>query len=195
MDNLHQRMSAGIKFDNLYTHMLKRVEFVKAGSALGAKVKMPDGKNLRLNKRASVSHIPAKMLDTWTQQHTPVLYSSGTLKYENGKNRALYPVDNVHYMLAAYILDKMEPKLTRQYGFEETNSLESILNDVVERMAPDKKVGYCYDFDDFNAQHSNYDQSAIWLSINRTSAHYDVKRVTSWLADAHHNAWIMYPDI
>jgi len=77
-------------------------EWVKSGSALGAKNKMSIGNSImnrnnkkltiRLNKRGAMNYTEIKEIkdeiSSW-----PVNYAGSTVKYENGKNRALYPVD------------------------------------------------------------------------------------------------------
>jgi len=48
----------------------------------------------------------------------PVMIGSYTMKYENGKNRALYPTDTFSYIMMSYLLKHSEKMMDERLGFE-----------------------------------------------------------------------------
>lgn len=43
------------------------------------------------------------------QNSLPITIATGLAKDENAKNRALYPVDVVHYFIENYVIGEIEP--------------------------------------------------------------------------------------
>lgn len=100
-----------MKISELDTESLGRFlsrmpEWCKSGSALSAKLKVKiDGKdkNLRLNKRGAMNYLLPDEI-TSRLNSLPMMFAGSADKFENGKQRALYPTDIVNYILCSYLL-------------------------------------------------------------------------------------------
>lgn len=112
-------------------YMRRQPEWVKSGSGLGAKLSIEyDGSihKLRLNKRAAMNYSTpfelACRLDS-----LPIICAGATEKFENGKQRALYPTDIFSYYVSRFLLRHAENKMNRESGFELRASPIEMLHD------------------------------------------------------------------
>lgn len=80
-----------------------------------------------------------------------------TEKLENGKKRAIYVVDLIHYTICSYVTNGFEEKMSNVEGFEKG------MSGIKEYAAQQKRVRICadpnqqttmFDHADFNIQHS-----------------------------------------
>lgn len=89
-------------------YIMRRIEWCRSGSAMGAKTDMLDenGKKWpqRNNKRTASSHIERHVVYQYLNR-LPILYTTAVRKMENGKGRVLLPTDVIHYYIGSYVLD------------------------------------------------------------------------------------------
>lgn len=80
---------------------------------------------------------------------------------ENGKGRVLLPTDIIHYLMGSYVLDSIEDKLDRRIEVGEPKDISLKLEFLVKlsEKCKMKEDTWSFDWDNFNAQHSEYDQS------------------------------------
>lgn len=95
----------------------------------------------------------------------PGIYASTSTKYEWGKVRALYGCDVTSFLHADFAMSDCEDTLPGYFPVGSRAS-ESYVRDVISKFKDG--VPFCYDFDDFNAQHSVSSMKqviAAWASV------------------------------
>jgi hypothetical protein len=123
------------------------------------------GVNLR-NKTTVLSSI-GKREFKYYYNRTPEIYATTSTKYEWGKVRALYGCDITSYLMADYSMGLAEACLPDYFPVGK-NAEQSKIQQVMARM--DKGTPFCYDYDDFNSQHSTSSMKAVieaWLEVFR----------------------------
>lgn len=103
------------------------------------------------NKSNWIAALDDPRHDFWTSRH-PSIYASTSIKYEWGKTRALYGCDVTSFVNADYGFSDCENVLPSYFPVGEASNIKN-----VERVLNSFKnsVPFCYDFEDFNSQHSN----------------------------------------
>lgn len=157
-------------FQTYLEFLLKRHEWCKSGSAMGAKGDVYQGMKVvkgletceydttRLDKRNASNGVSALTLSTYIDR-LPSLFTSAVRKMENGKGRVLLPTDIVHYYIGCYILDQIEHRLDRRVEVgEPKDAAEKVqmLQDMLFKCQSDVHT-WSFDWDNFNGQHSAND--------------------------------------
>lgn len=95
----------------------------------------------------------------------PMIYASTSTKYEWGKVRALYGCDVTSFLHADYAMKAVENTLPSYFPVGERAN-DKYVKTVLDRM--NYGVPFCYDYDDFNSQHSVTSMQAVidaWASV------------------------------
>lgn len=148
----------------------RRMFWAAAGGAPGATVRWAtDGDRQRLNKRGALLLIPEiHMLNILKNVLDPVLYSKAAVKFENGKNRAIWNTAIEHYVIQAYILDMFEGANESGTWNAGAASADEMLRGTVRRLLNlGDRVGLMWDFSDFNINHTLTAQTYLWQAVER----------------------------
>lgn len=91
-------------------------------------------------------------------ERKPEIYASTSTKYEWGKTRALYGCDVTSFLHADFAMNKVEDTLPSYFPVGARAS-DTYVKKVLERM--NYGIPFCYDYDDFNSQHSTENMVAV----------------------------------
>nr|UVG55922.1 putative RNA-dependent RNA polymerase [Poaceae Liege totivirus 1] len=86
-------------------------------------------------------------------------YAKASVKYEWGKQRAIYGVDNTNFIISSYGMAGCEEVLSKLFpiGQEaESTRVQTKVSEVLKNGIP-----YCFDFEDFNSQHTTAGMRAV----------------------------------
>lgn len=89
---------------------------------------------------------------------SPCIYASTSTKYEWGKVRALYGCDITSFLHADYAMRNVENTLPSYFPVGERAN-DRYVTRVLDQM--NYGVPFCYDYDDFNSQHSIHNMQAV----------------------------------
>lgn len=134
----------------------RRNEWLASGSAGNYKLDI-EGVQHRVSKRVWAEQVPKKDIIDHLECTPPIEVAVASEKYENGKSRAIYGTDNLHYMHSSYVTFGLEETLHKIEGVEKgTKGLEDIYNEFMRcKMSADKRYHLMMaDYTDFNIQHS-----------------------------------------
>jgi len=98
-------------------------------------------------------------------ERVPMITAKTSIKYEWGKVRALYGCDMTSHLMADFGLARCEETLP---NWMPTGSAASESNIAKLMMSMQSGVPVCYDYDDFNSQHSIESMQAVlraWLDV------------------------------
>lgn len=128
---------------------------------------------------------------------TPRVLISGSTKYENGKDRALYSTDFISYCYQSYILMLIEPYINRlpESGLSLTQSQSLAMETEISNYAKRRDIfGWAFDFANFNANHSIPTMQSFWRASGEVlndkvddKIKPDVSRVIQWLIESEDN--------
>nr|WMV64390.1 putative RNA-dependent RNA polymerase [Uromyces fabae virus] len=104
------------------------------------------------NKLFAVSTMPERNLDFFLNR-SPSIVAWPSVKYEWGKQRAIYGVDFTNFVMTNFALYRCEEVLEPIFPVGRAASEEVVSNRVGETLR--NGVPYCFDFEDFNSQHTN----------------------------------------
>lgn len=96
---------------------------------------------------------------------TPEIYASTSTKYEWGKVRALYGCDVTSFLHADFSMKMVENTLPSYFPVGERAN-DKYVGKILDRM--NYGVPFCYDYDDFNSQHSVSSMQAVidaWAAV------------------------------
>lgn len=102
--------------------------------------------------------------DFWLKRE-PKIYASTSTKYEWGKVRALYGCDVTSFLHADFAMKMVENTLPSYFPVGERAN-DRYVKTVLDRM--NYGVPFCYDYDDFNSQHSITSMQAVidaWAAV------------------------------
>jgi len=114
------------------------------------------------NKTTVLSSMKGKSLEFFTQRPA-MIYASTSTKYEWDKVRALYGCDITSYVLADFSMGDCESCLPNYFPVGDDANADYV-QFVIDKMK--ESVPLCYDYDDFNSQHSKSSMKAVvdaWL--------------------------------
>lgn len=93
----------------------------------------------------------------WAKRE-PSIYASTSTKYEWGKVRALYGCDVTSFLHADFSMRAVESTLPSYFPVGERAN-DAYVNNILDKM--NFGVPFCYDYDDFNSQHSITSMQAV----------------------------------
>lgn len=140
------------------------------------------------------SHMPDTDLDEWTSA-PPEIHARPSTKYEWGKVRALYGCDAISHKITDFAFAGAEDALPQ---FMPTGAAATEHNVTRMLMAMKGGVPFCYDYDDFNSQHSTDAMHAVleaWISANTPLLHDDQVKAARWVSQSVFRQYIDMPDV
>lgn len=114
------------------------------------------------NKFVTVNAMPETTLAEMLQTK-PEINCRASIKYEWGKQRAIYGTDLRSYIITTFALANCEDLLPNQFLIG-NQSRESLVAAKLSSVLHDR-VPFCLDFQDFNSQHSNENMKAVLLAF------------------------------
>jgi len=115
----------------------------------------------------------------------PELHAWSSVKYEWGKQRAIYGSDMTSYVLTHFVFFNCEDTLPSDFpvGSKARPSyVSSRVRAVLRRATP-----WCVDFEDFNSQHSNSSMVAVlnaYLDVNHDRMSEEQKKAAKWVVES-----------
>lgn len=156
--------------------------------------------NVRVNKRVWADLTPFNNIYA-AFKAKPRELASASEKFENGKSRALYGVEPVHYILNTYATMGLEGLMSKLDGCEKgSSSYKTYLNEFKRTSITAEKSKECtmFDFADFNRQHTPEAQAYIFDSLAAQGTvlkyHDDWVAANKWIAKAKFNQLFTIPN-
>jgi len=115
----------------------------------------------------------------------PELHAWSSVKYEWGKQRAIYGSDLTSYVLTHFVFFNCEDTLPSDFpvGSKARPSyVSSRVRAVLRRATP-----WCVDFEDFNSQHSNSSMVAVlnaYLDVNNDRMSEEQRKAAKWVVES-----------
>lgn len=125
----------------------------------------------------------------------PEIYASTSTKYEWGKVRALYGCDVTSFLHADYSMMDCEDTLPPYFPVGKRAN-EAYVRDIIRKFSDG--VPFCYDFDDFNAQHSTASMQAVlkaWMAVFSMTLTDEQKRSMEWTVRSVSDQFVRFNDI
>jgi len=199
-----------ISFEDWYA---QRMHWAASGGAPGARVVWDvNAPAERMNKRGALLIIPESHIrEILKVSCGAVLWSKASLKYENGKIRAIWNTSVEHYVIQAYILDMFEKALAPNTWDTSANNLEAKFTGDIRRLVNLKfNTGVMWDFSDFNINHTQESMADLFgsavrgisrrLDVTRKDASYirrvktDLDACLQWVLAARFNTILEDPE-
>lgn len=179
--------------ESMHDFLMRRHEWTASGSAAGAKV-IVEGRTFKANKRTLLESKSAAEWEGIIRAKPPEEFATFSNKFEPGKERALYGVEPLHYIISSYVTKGMEERIRLVDGGEKgLTGIEQLQAEhAKERLARDKWV-HCamIDYADFNIQHTVEAQVLMYRAMRnaarKRSVHPDWERYVQWMMQAKRN--------
>lgn len=126
---------------------------------------------------------------------TPEIYSSTSTKYEWGKVRALYGCDVTSFLHCDFAMGDCEDMLPPYFPVG-SRANEAYVRNVIDKF--NDGVPFCYDFDDFNSQHSCASMVQVlkaWYSVFGADLSPEQDASMRWTIAAMPNQFVKYNDL
>jgi hypothetical protein len=141
------------------------------------------------SKKGFFSALEHSQQEYWLTR-TPEIHSYTSTKYEWGKTRALYGCDVTSHLHADFSLNKCEETFP---SYIPTGSRATA--DYVELIARNLKhmIPFCYDYDDFNSQHSFVNMKAVlsaWKTVYGSEISQAQLESLQWTIDSIDNQFV-----
>jgi hypothetical protein len=133
------------------------------------------------NKFIAAIAMPEVSIDHFSHR-TPEIQAWSSVKYEWGKQRAIYGTDFTSYVLTHFLFYNAEDTLGAQFPVG-SKARPSYVSARVSAML-ERGLHYCLDFEDFNSQHSNGAMKAVlraWVDAQRHHLHPDQLGIAEWV--------------
>lgn len=175
-------------------------DWLASGSAPGATVEIPGAKGpISVGKRGWAESIDMYKLSREIYDTKPIEAAVASEKFENGKGRALYGVEQKHYMHSTYATKGLEERLWLVDGLEKGMSGAAQLQGELKRAnITANRQQHCMmvDYADFNIQHTMQAQAIIFEELaslgRQRGAAYDWIAANQWIARAKYNMWARF---
>lgn len=145
-----------------------RWQFTPTGSAKSQHAEdladLPEDFRLR-NKFVALNTTDINTFDEWVQRK-PAIHAWSSYKYEWGKQRAIYGCDMTNFVLTNFVMFRCEDRLPPKFPVgsrAEPQYVSRALEAVLEGAEP-----FCFDFEDFNSQHSTSSMVAVLAAYRDT---------------------------
>lgn len=154
-------------------------------------------KSLPQDARVKAAWFAANTHSDYEYWHSrrPEIYASTSTKYEWGKVRALYGCDVTSFLHADFAMSDCEDTLPAYFPVG-SKATESYVRDVISKFKDG--VPFCYDFDDFNAQHSTRSMQQVIRAWGDTFAHRlseEQKRSLIWTMESLETQRVRFNDV
>lgn len=190
----------------------RRQEWMSSGSSAGFKIANPsltshsgaDPRNatLRAGKRAWAEATTYAEVRAAMAEAVPREYAKGSEKYENGKSRAIYGVEPLHYVINTYATKGLEERLLNVPGLEKgVTGINAVALELHRaQLTADPRI-HCtmLDFADFNRHHTPEAQATIFTALaergEEVGAARDWVKANRWVARSKYQMWAHYPGL
>jgi len=129
------------------------------------------------NKIFAMSRMPHYPISHFIDRN-PEVQAKAMTKYEWGKQRAIYGVDNTCFILSQYGFGDCESLLSNVFPIGKSATTENValsVQNVIKNGTP-----FCFDFEDFNSQHSTVTMQMVLVAYRDVFSHYlDPDQVTA----------------
>lgn len=136
------------------------------------------------NKVITLNMIPDVGFDHFALRK-PELQAWSSIKYEWGKQRAIYGCDLTNYIMTHFAFSNCEDTLPKDFPVGQKARPSFVTARVSAILA--KSTPFCFDFEDFNSQHSTANMQAVlraWLSANCNSLTEEQIIAGNWATEA-----------
>ncbi|BAT62490.1 RNA dependent RNA polymerase [Red clover powdery mildew-associated totivirus 7] len=124
----------------------------------------------------------------------PTCKARASVKYEWGKQRAIYGVDVTNFIISGFAFKGCEEAISKIYPIGLEAKEEKVAAHVREVLKDG--VPFCFDFEDFNSQHSLGSMRAVMLAYKNTFEH-DITpeqlRGIDWMIESLRNTQVVSP--
>jgi hypothetical protein len=130
----------------------------------------------------------------WASRH-PSIYASTSTKYEWGKVRALYGCDVTSFLHSDFAMANCEDTLPEYFPVGRKANDENVKRAIATFT---DGVPLCYDFDDFNSQHSSASMTAVieaWRSVFAHSLSDEQKVSLDWTCASVADQTVRFNDV
>jgi len=145
-------------------------------------------------KSAWFSACPMEEHEQWYVR-TPSIYASTSTKYEWGKVRALYGCDVTSFLHSDFAMANCEDVLPQYFPVGRAATEDNIS----AAMATfDETLPVCFDYDDFNSQHSNTSMTAVlmaWRDVFRPYLSREQVMSMDWTIDSINNVTVQFNEL
>jgi len=129
------------------------------------------------NKIFAMSRMPHYPIDHFLSRN-PEVQAKAMTKYEWGKQRAIYGVDNTCFVLSQYGFGDCENLLSNIFPIGKSATTENVASSVQNVIK--NGVPFCFDFEDFNSQHSTLTMQMVLLAYRDVFCPYlDIDQVAA----------------
>nr|AMB17467.1 RNA-dependent RNA polymerase [Delisea pulchra totivirus IndA] len=137
------------------------------------------------NKQLTVTRMP-QLGASYFLNREPEIVAWPSTKYEWGKQRAIYGTDLTSYLLTDFSMSNVEKSLPRDFPVGELAN-EKYVAERIDLAATDG-IAFCFDYEDFNSQHSLTAQKAVidaFADLYWSEASPEQRQSLEWVAMAH----------
>jgi hypothetical protein len=144
---------------------------------------MPTDYRLK-NKFVGLCTTGDKKLEDWTTRE-PALHAWTSTKYEWGKERAIYGCDLTNFVITNFAMYECEERLPYNFPIgrrANEHYVSGLLNRTLAGSEP-----FCFDFEDFNSQHSKSAMKAVLAAYNdvyRDIMSEDQRKAMDWVVES-----------
>nr|UMQ74219.1 RNA-dependent RNA polymerase [Helianthus annuus leaf-associated totivirus 1] len=121
------------------------------------------------NKLFSLCAMPRVDMNYFSER-LPQMRAKAMTKYEWGKQRAIYSVDKTSFVLSQFAMGDCEGLLSHIFPIGPSASSEQVREDV--SMILRQGIPFCFDFEDFNSQHSTQSMQMVLLAYKDIFSRY-----------------------
>lgn len=193
--------------EDLSSFWARRSEWVSSGSASGATINLKTGRSgagaerkFRLTKRGWAENASEGELLSKLYVEQPREHAIASEKYENGKARAIYGVDQWHYVINTYATKGFEERLHLIPGLEKgISGLNAVSGETARanQTADPNKECVMLDYADFNRHHTPRAQAALFHAFavvgTKVGAHADWVKANEWVANSKRRMSVKFP--
>lgn len=125
----------------------------------------------------------------------PAIYASTSTKYEWGKVRALYGCDVTSFLHSDFAMRMVEDTLPAYFPVG-SRANDEYVSRTLERM--NYGVPFCYDYDDFNSQHSIRNMQAVviaWRDVYSADLTEEQKLSLQWTVESIENQRVKFGEL
>jgi hypothetical protein len=117
------------------------------------------------NKFVALNTTDKNAFDDWITKK-PAIHAWSSVKYEWGKERAIYGCDVTNFVLTNFALFQCEDRLPPRFPVG-SRAEPAYVSRAIDNIL-DGKEAYCFDFEDFNSQHSTGAMRAVLKAFKDT---------------------------
>jgi len=146
-------------------------------------VNMPTERELK-NKTFVLSATESKPFEYYIERE-PEILAWPSVKYEWGKERAIYGTDLTGFVISAFGFFGCERTLDSRFPIGKAAESEAVHKTVKNLLK--RGTQYCLDYEDFNSQHSNEAMQAVllaYLDVFRGHLHPEQAKAIVWVANS-----------